>query len=252
MKIGAQLYTVREFCKTTDELAVTLKKVADIGYKTVQISGTCEYDPIWLRRELDSNGLACVITHYNQDKICTAPTEVCRVHELLGCKYIGIGSVKGGINSEKYKSFIDAYTPPAELFRSNGKYFMFHNHWMEFGKLPDGRRYLEAMAEDMPPELMGFTFDTYWAQFAGADPVEWLRRLSGRVPCVHLKDMSCVDKVQRMEAVGSGNMNFSAIINASNDAKAEYLLVEQDHCNGLDPFDCLSSSYKYLKSLGLE
>ena len=38
MQIGAQFYTIREFCKTPEDLALSLKKVADIGYKTVQIS----------------------------------------------------------------------------------------------------------------------------------------------------------------------------------------------------------------------
>ena len=43
MKLGAQLYTVRDFTKTTDDFAETLKKVADIGYRTVQVSGTCAF-----------------------------------------------------------------------------------------------------------------------------------------------------------------------------------------------------------------
>ena len=35
MQIGAQFYTIRDFCKTPEDLALSLKKVADIGYKTV-------------------------------------------------------------------------------------------------------------------------------------------------------------------------------------------------------------------------
>ena len=37
--IGAQLYTVREFCKTIEATAATLKRVRDIGYTAVQLSG---------------------------------------------------------------------------------------------------------------------------------------------------------------------------------------------------------------------
>ena len=33
MKIGAQLYTVRDFAKNLDDFEATLKKVAEIGYK---------------------------------------------------------------------------------------------------------------------------------------------------------------------------------------------------------------------------
>ena len=46
MKIGAQFYTIRDFCKTPEALAESLQKVADIGYTTVQISGTCAYEPV--------------------------------------------------------------------------------------------------------------------------------------------------------------------------------------------------------------
>ena len=63
MVIGAQFYTLREFCKDLDSFALSLKKVADIGYTTVQISGTCQYDPQWLKEQLDNTGLTCAITH---------------------------------------------------------------------------------------------------------------------------------------------------------------------------------------------
>ena len=44
MELGAQLYTVRAFTQTLADFAETLKKVADIGYRTVQVSGTCAFD----------------------------------------------------------------------------------------------------------------------------------------------------------------------------------------------------------------
>ena len=39
LKLGAQLYTLREYTKSEDDFAGTIKKVADIGYKYVQVSG---------------------------------------------------------------------------------------------------------------------------------------------------------------------------------------------------------------------
>lgn len=56
MEIGAQLYTVREFCKNLNDFSETLKKVADIGYTNVQVSGSCDYEPEWLKAELEKNG----------------------------------------------------------------------------------------------------------------------------------------------------------------------------------------------------
>ena len=54
-----------------------------------------------------------------------------------------------------------------------------------------------------------------------------------------------------MAPVGSGNMNFERILAACEKAGTKHLLVEQDDCNGIDPFICLTRSYKYLNSLGL-
>ena len=69
MRIGAQFYTVRDFCKTPEGLAESLARVAEIGYTTVQISGTCAYDPEWLNAELRKNGLECEITHIPGERI---------------------------------------------------------------------------------------------------------------------------------------------------------------------------------------
>ena len=63
MKIGAQFFTLRQHCKTPEDLALSLRKVADIGYTTVQLSGTCPFDAQWMKEQLDANGLRCVITH---------------------------------------------------------------------------------------------------------------------------------------------------------------------------------------------
>jgi len=40
LRIAAQLYTVREFMKTPKDTVNTLKRVKEIGYDAVQVSGT--------------------------------------------------------------------------------------------------------------------------------------------------------------------------------------------------------------------
>ena len=53
-----------------------------------------------------------------------------------------------------------------------------------------------------------------------------------------------------MEPIGVGNINFDRIFEAAEKAGTRYMLVEQDNCNGMDPFDCLKISYDYLKACG--
>ena len=70
MVIGAQLYTVTKFCQNLDDLSETLKKVADMGYTSVQLSGVCEYDPKWMKEQLDlihKTGFECFFTGSQHD-----------------------------------------------------------------------------------------------------------------------------------------------------------------------------------------
>ena len=52
MKLGVQMYTVREYAKTLEDFEETLKKIADLGYKSVQVSGPCAYEGDWLAEKL--------------------------------------------------------------------------------------------------------------------------------------------------------------------------------------------------------
>lgn len=249
MRIGAQFFTLRDFCKTTEEFAESLKKVADIGYRTVQISGTCEYDPAWLKAELDKNGLSCVLTHIPKDTLVADTATVAKNHDVFGCQYVGLGYFlfEEG-KPEALEDFFSTFAPVAQTLSENNKYFMYHNHAREFIKF-DGKVVLQHMAERIPAEHMGFTLDTFWVQAGGGDPAWWIEHLAGRVPCIHLKDFA-YDK--KMAVIGEGNINFDRVFAAAESAGTQYMLVEQDDCNGEDPFDCLARSYRFLKANGFE
>lgn len=250
MKIGAQFYTLHNECQTLEGFEDALKKVADIGYKYVQISGTCEYEAQWLSDKLKENGLECVLTHIAGDKLANLENipKIAADHTVFSCDRIGLGwfNFDEADENHKYDEFLKLYKPVAKEIKANGKYMMFHNHAKEFQKL-DGKVILEKMAEDFSPDELGFTLDTYWVQVGGGDPAQWIERLSGRLPCIHLKDCA-YDKV--MSVVGEGNINFDRVFEKAEGAGVKYMLVEQDDCNGENPFDCLKRSYDYLKSMG--
>ena len=222
MEIGAQFYTVRQQCQNLDDFALSLKKAADIGYRTVQISGTCPYPADWLKSELDKNGLRCVLTHIPVSRLTEELDQVIEDHRIFGCPHIGLGW--WAFDPEKnmsYDQWMETFPPIAKKIAAAGRLFMYHNHDQEFKK-QDGKLILERLAEALPPEEMGFTLDTFWVQAGGGDPAQWLMKLSGRVPVIHLKDYAYG---RQMAVLGEGNINFSRVFEKAEAAGTQFMLV---------------------------
>jgi sugar phosphate isomerase/epimerase len=113
------------------------------------------------------------------------------------------------------------------ICRDAGLRFAYHNHNFEFMPL-DGGTMFDILVQDTDPALVGFELDVYWTQYAGVDPVATIKRLAGRVPLLHAKDMS--EGEPRTDApVGEGILPWGDIISASEAAGVEYYIVEQDH-----------------------
>ena len=55
--IAAQLYTLREFLKTPEDIASSLKKVRQLGYESVQVSGLGPIEPVRLKEAADQAGV---------------------------------------------------------------------------------------------------------------------------------------------------------------------------------------------------
>lgn len=248
MKLAAQFYTVREFTKTLPALEESIQKAAQIGYPAIQLSATCPYPPEWMAEQLERAGLICACTHTNLERLAKVPAQVAAEHRLYNCRNIGVGCMPrptGDLEAD-YRNFAQTFVPVAEALSHAGAKLMYHNHDFEF-KVP-GKNLLDRMIEDFPDDLE-FILDTFWLAAAGEDPAAWIQKLSGRVRCIHFKDMAFVDGQRKMAVVGEGTLDFASILEACKAAGTEYIIVEQDDCNGEDPFECLRRSYQNLQQM---
>ncbi len=259
MVVGAQLYTVRAYTQTEEDFACSIKRIANMGYTTVQISAVPRtIRPEVIRDICDKNGVKIVLTHSDVNRILYDTDALIEEHEVLGCPYIGLGCMPEKYRTKEWLShFMKDFKEPAKKIAAAGKLFMYHNHNLEFEQfaaegLPDAstkKRILEYLLEGFAPDEMGITLDTYWIAAAGADVAQWIGLLSDRIPCVHLKDMAVRNFLPEMAPVMEGNLNWPAIFAALEKSNCEYLLVEQDVCQG-SPFDCLKTSYDNLAACG--
>jgi sugar phosphate isomerase/epimerase len=251
MILGAQMYNLRMFTQRENDLDLSLKRVAAIGYKTVQISGIGNIAARRVREMCDRHGLSVVLTHMNADRVMYDTEAVIRENDIMGCDYIGIGMMPDRYRCDAWlDQFAVDYLPAARKIAAAGKLLMYHKHEFEFSKI-NGVRVMDYLFESFAPSEMGFTIDTYWMQAGGADICDWIEKLKGRIPCVHLKDMDVLpDRKVVMAPIMEGNINFHKILGALKaDGGVKYLLIEQDDCLE-SPFVCLEKSYGNLSALG--
>lgn len=250
MVVGAQLYTVRELCQDEVGLAATLEQIAKIGYTSVQVSGIGPLEAEIVKNLCNRYNLRIVLTHTPPDEILNDTDRVIEKHKIMGADYVGIGAMPKQYERtiEGIDRFWSDFSSPAEKLSRAGLTLQYHNHHFELEKF-SGKTLLAHLAQIASDELLGFIPDTYWLQYGGADPVEVIQMLSGRVPVVHLKDMTILNGQQEMAPVMSGNMNFPAILQACREAGTKWLMVEQDTCQG-SPVDCLAESYHNLYAVG--
>ncbi len=248
---GAQMYTVREFIKTPAGIAESLKKIKRIGYDYVQLSGLGPIDARELRRMLDGEGLVACATHVSFKQLMEDLPALIEEHHILGCPHVGLGSLPAEHhNGEGYAWFAREGSRIARELAKANLTFSYHNHDTELQKWGD-RLGLDILYEESDPEVFFAEIDTYWIQHGGGDPAAWIRRLKGREPLVHFKDMTVVDRQPVMAEVGEGNLNWPAILEACREAGVEWYLVEQDWC-ARDPFESLAISLRNLHAWGIK
>jgi sugar phosphate isomerase/epimerase len=253
LKYGAQLYTVRDFVKTSEGLHDSLKKIADMGYEGVQISAVEAFlkdvSPDQMKTWLDDLGLECCATHRPWDNLVNDLDKEIEIHKAIGCDLIGIGMgpkacFDGG--PSEWRCWLLAVDKIVEKLSQHDMVFAYHNHAIEFEK-KHGERAIDILVSESNVEMQ-FILDTYWVAHAGACAVDYVHQLRGRVDVVHLKDKEVVGWETRYAPVGEGNLPWHSILPALHDAGTKWGVVEQDDCYGEDPFDCLNRSIKYLNS----
>jgi sugar phosphate isomerase/epimerase len=253
-QIAAQLYTLRDFIKTPDDIARSMERVRALGYEAVQISGMGPIAPGDCRKIMDDNGLEVAATHISFEQMRDETERVIEEHQILGCKYPAIGGLPGEYRedgAEGYARFAREATEVARKLAEGGLTFGYHNHSFELEKF-GARTGLQILYEDSDPTYVTGEIDTYWVQHGGGDPAYWIRKLKGRMFLVHFKDMCMVRGEQRYAEVGEGNLNWPNILEACKCTGVEWYIVEQDLCYERDPFDSLKLSLDNMRAWGLK
>jgi sugar phosphate isomerase/epimerase len=249
--IAAQMYTLRDFTKTPRDIASTLARVKKIGYDAVQLSALGKIDSKELAGILKGEGLTCCATHVSLERLRDESSKVIDEHGLWGCKYTAIGGFfPKNPTASDWPQFARTFNEVAAKYAGTPVRVGYHNHSHELRRF-DGKVALQTLLDEFSEDVW-MEIDTYWIAHGGGDPAAWIKKVAGRIPCVHLKDMAMgPDQQQQMAEIGEGNLNWPAVLDACRSAGVEWFIIEQDICQR-DPFESLAISLKNLKAMGLD
>jgi sugar phosphate isomerase/epimerase len=247
MKLGAQLYNVRDYTKTPEDIEATLRRVKTIGFNVIQISGfgPCSIDLLaeWVR-ELN---LEVCVTHAPWPRLAEDLKAVIAEHKKLGCSQIGLGMRPSDVfpnTAEGWTRFIRKANSIAAQVQDAGLSFGYHNHDLELQKW-NGITTLDRLAAECPN--LDFILDTFWVQAGGANPAAYIKKLKGRIKTIHFKDFRVVDQARQFAEIGQGNIDWDEIIPLCKAQNIPYAVIEQDANFLIDPFESLAMSLEFLK-----
>ncbi|MBO0793174.1 MAG: sugar phosphate isomerase/epimerase, partial [Ktedonobacteraceae bacterium] len=221
--LGLQLYTVRD--ETARDFRQTLRSVAEIGYQGVEFAGYGSIPSKEMAALLSDLNLRAQSTHVGLDALEADLDAELNYCLDIGCSYLVLPYLGGEWRSAE--NLLKLATRLNEIGRESqqrGITFAYHNHDFEFQQA-NGSYLLDLLLDATDPAYVKLELDTYWAAYAGADTIAYLRKRAGRVPLIHLKDMTA----QRTFAeVGDGTLDISGFIKAAKEGGAEYFFVEND------------------------
>lgn len=253
IKLGVQLYTLRDYCQNADDFENTLKFLNEIGCNVIQISAIGDIDPVVVGELVKKYNMEVCVTHKPYDRMKNDLAALIHEHDLIDCKNIGIGAMPGNIHEtyEGVSGFIAKCNEIGAKMKEQGKQLCYHNHAFEF-EVYDGERTFERLINETTADTLHFIPDTYWMQVGGVNPAEYLKKLAGRVEVCHFKDMRIVNNTQRFAECGTGNIDLGACYRACKEIGVKYIVIEQDLCYETDVFEAVKIGFEGLKRIAAE
>ena len=271
-KVGIQLYSLRDAMEK--DMDSTLKTVKEMGYDYVEFAGYFGKSAGEVKAILDKYGLEAVSVHQAIGLFEEEGQKAVDYLKTLGVKYCAIPWYNVDEFISNWDATMDKFKNVSKLLGDNDIKLMYHNHDFEFNKI-NGEYILDRLYATLPEGVIMPQLDTCWVHYAGVNPSEYIRKYSGRIEVLHLKDFVCeklgagpvyalidedgnkMDKGNKEDngfklvPVGSGIQDWTSILAAAEDAGVEYVIVEQDSSKDRDPLDAAKMSREYLRTLGI-
>mgnify|MGYP000035041159 CR=1 FL=1 len=257
-RISLQMYTMREFTKTKEDLKNTVEKLSKIGFKNLQYSVPDFISAREVKEIFDDYGIKNDSIFCPALKIEEKINDIFEQSEIFGTKYLRVDSIPRDIVSPAgFKMYAHYLNELGELLAPMEIKILYHFHSFEFITF-EKETGMDIFLKETNPETVYIQPDTYWLIAGGNNPPDYLIKHKDRIHYVHVKDYAIGIREQLLEstpsrfaAVGTGNLDWKKIIEACESFHNEMYVIEQDNCYGKDPFECVATSFKNLNKFGI-
>ena len=263
-RVAAQMFGFREYTKTLADAAKTMKRVKKIGYDYAQISGfPGDMAMADIRAVCEDAGVTPIGAHIGLPQFRENEKKVIADCKTLGISYVAIPWLRASDQKTlaDWKKLFREFEGYAKRFAAEGITVQYHNHDFEFQQFgvkkgKGGKAVLDMLYEST--QRLQAELDLGWVARGGYNPVNWVRKVAGRMDQVHLKDWSIwydeadASRNWTFRALGEGAVYWPEAVKACKKAGVKDFIVEQDSqlATG-DPFVEYGISRKYLAGLGL-
>lgn len=281
LPIGLQLYTVG--AEMDKDPFGTIKAIAGIGYKQVELSPTGKVSASDMKKALDDNGLKNPSGHFMLADLMAGLEQKIDLAHQFGEEYLvvtvpgvsdpsrlksepgadqfsGFLRVLNGLTLDDWKWNAEQFNTVGEKIKQAGLQLCYHNHNFDFKPLGETTGYDEFMRLT-DPKLVKFELDCGWAVVAGVDPVEYLTKHSDRYCMLHIKDFkkgfapSTTLGVQGPNApvpteLGHGAIDYGPVFAAARKAQiAAYFVEQEPWVHDMPVMQALKVNFDYLQHL---
>jgi sugar phosphate isomerase/epimerase len=234
--IGLQLYSLRaDFAK---DVPGTLPKVRRFGIENVELAGTYNLTPEKFKALLDANHLKPVSGHFPYERYRDDVEGVARDAKALGLQYAGCAWIehKGDFDEKTCREAIAVFNRAGEALAKHGLKFFYHTHGYEFQPHGQGTLF-DLLVAGTKPEFVRYEMDVFWIVHPGQDPVKLFEKYGKRFELMHVKDMkkgtptgllTGSSDVSNDVALGSGQMDWPAILSAAKRAGVKQYFIEDE------------------------
>ncbi|GAC1645525.1 MAG: sugar phosphate isomerase/epimerase [Ktedonobacteraceae bacterium] len=221
--VALELYTVRD--ETKRDFAGTIRKVAALGYKGVEFAGYGGLTAQEMKALLSETGLRAVSTHIGLQALEQDIAKEIAYCQEIGCTFLVLPSLAPELRrAAAFRQLAPRLNAFGRQCREAGITFGYHNHDFEFEQY-EGETLMDTLLTTTDAALVKLELDVYWAAYAGVNPSALLQKHVGRIPLVHLKDMT---PQRTFTEVGDGTLSIQSIVQVALASGTQEFIVEND------------------------